>query len=146
MRRPASLPLGSVVVLAAALLVAGCGGGKTVAPLPETVVGPLPKAAAPPKGDPQAGRAVYLSSGCGGCHTFKPAGKNGTIGPDLDNLAADAKKANQGSLDDYTRASIVDPNAYIVPGFQAGVMPGTYGTQLSAREISDLVAFLTQKG
>ena len=47
------------------------------------------------------GAAVFQSAGCGGCHTFTPAGSNGAIGPNLDNVAADAKKAGE------------DPAAYV---------------------------------
>ena len=52
-------------------------------------------------------------------------------GPNLDDLAASAKKANQGSLAQYTLSSIVDPNSYIVPGYPASVMPPTFGQKLS---------------
>ena len=34
-------------------------------------------------GTPQ-GRGLFLSSGCGGCHTLADAGTTGTVGPDLD--------------------------------------------------------------
>ena len=128
------LPLAAV-----ALALAGCGGGKVVAPLPETVIGTVPKA---PSGT-AAGKALYLSNGCGGCHTFKPAASTGKVGPDLDNLAADAKKANRGSLEQYTRESIEDPNAYIVPGYPKGVMPAFKGT-LTDSQINELVSFLTK--
>src|SRR5438094_8853911 len=139
MRRPALLlSAGCVFVLAA------CGGGKTVAPLAKAVEGTLPKPTAV-TGDPAAGKAVFVSQGCGSCHTFTPAGTKGTIGPDLDKLAADAQKANQGLLEDYTKTSITDPNAYVVPGFAQGIMPGTYGQSLKPQQLADLVAFLTQK-
>jgi mono/diheme cytochrome c family protein len=111
-------------------------------PTAQTVVGSLPTAA-PIKGDPAAGKTLFVSSGCGGCHTFKPAGTKGKVGPDLDNLAADAQKANQGPVDQYTFASIKNPSAYVVPGFQNGVMPN-YGTQLTDTQIADITAFLTQ--
>jgi uncharacterized cupredoxin-like copper-binding protein len=35
-------------------------------------------------GDPAAGKAIFLSSGCGSCHTLAAAGSSGTIGPNLD--------------------------------------------------------------
>jgi cytochrome c oxidase subunit 2 len=91
-------------------------------------------------GDP--GAAAFVSGGCGGCHTFKPAGSGGQIGPGLDNLAADAQKAGQ-PLADYVKQSIVDPNAYVVPGFQEGVMPTTFGQSLSNQQIDALVKYLT---
>ena len=38
------------------------------------------------QGDPAAGKTVFASSGCGGCHTLKDAGSTGTVGPNLDQL------------------------------------------------------------
>jgi len=126
-----------------ALVAAGCGSKGVVAPTPQTVVGTLPTAAPVAKGDPAAGKQVYASNGCAGCHTFKAAGSTGKVGPDLDKLAADAQKANQGPLDQYTAESIKNPGSYVVPGFPNGVMP-TFSS-LSDKQLADLVAFLTQK-
>ena len=124
------------------LLLAGCSGGKTVSPAPQTVQGKVPTA---PKvtANPAGGKTVFASQGCGSCHTFKAAGTNGKVGPDLDNLAADAQKAGQ-PLEDYTKTSITDPNGYVVPGFPQGVMPTSYSS-LTDQQLGDLVAFLTQK-
>jgi mono/diheme cytochrome c family protein len=33
-----------------------------------------------------AGKKVFLSAACGGCHTLKDAGSGGNVGPDLDQL------------------------------------------------------------
>jgi mono/diheme cytochrome c family protein len=38
------------------------------------------------KGDPAAGKTVFASAGCGGCHTLKAAGATGNVGPNLDDL------------------------------------------------------------
>jgi mono/diheme cytochrome c family protein len=89
------------------------------------------------------GAAGFTSSGCGSCHTFKPAGSTGQIGPDLDNLAADAKKAGM-PLDEYVKESIVDPDAYIVPGYQKGVMPTNFGDTLTDDAVQALVQYLTR--
>ena len=70
-----------------------------------------------PAGDAAAGKTLFAANGCASCHTFKPAGATGTVGPDLDNLAADAAKANRGSVQQYAAESIKDPGAYVVPGF-----------------------------
>ena len=43
----------------------------------------------------------------------------------------------------YVKESIVDPDAYIVPGYQKGVMPTTFGQSLSAPQIDALVKYLT---
>ena len=75
-------------------------------------------------------------SGCGGCHTFAAAGTTGTTGPDLDEVLAGKDAA-------FVEQSIVQPNAEIAEGYSAGVMPQTYGEQLSPKQVDDLVAFLT---
>lgn len=134
MRRLLALPM-------LALVLAACGGGEVVSPTAERVVGSVPTQTLP-KGDAMKGRELYDKNGCGGCHTFKPASSTGKVGPDLDNLAADAQKANQGSVEAYTAQSITNPDAYVAPGFSAGVMPSF--SQLSQSEVADLVAFLTQ--
>jgi cytochrome c551/c552 len=94
-------------------------------------------------GNAANGKAVFSSAGCSSCHTFTAAGSSGTIGPNLDSLAGNAKKAGQ-PLDTYIHDSIVTPNAFISPGYQANIMPQTFGTSLSASDIADLVAFLSQ--
>jgi cytochrome c551/c552 len=117
----------------------------TTAPAPS----PSPPSSSPspapaPAGDAAAGKTVFAANGCGGCHTYAPAGSSAKIGPDLDHLAADAKTANRGSLDAYVHESIVDPNAYIVPTYSGGLMPQDFGTKLTKTQLADLVAFLTQ--
>ena len=128
-----------------ALLVAGCGSQGVVLPTANGVSGTLtrPTTTALAKGDPAAGKKLFASEGCTGCHTFAPAGSHRKIGPDLDKLAQYAKQANQGPLQQFVETSITTPGAYIQPGFQ-NVMPTTYAN-LPAKQIADLVAFLTQK-
>jgi cytochrome c551/c552 len=90
-------------------------------------------------GNAAAGKALFAKSGCSACHTFKPAGSNGKVGPDLDTLKQAAAKAGQ-PLDKFITTSIEDPNAYIAPGFHPGVMPKL---PLSSAQVADLVAFLS---
>lgn len=94
-------------------------------------------------GNVAAGKTVFASSGCSSCHTFTPAGSNGTIGPNLDTApATDAKAANM-PLAAFIKQSIVDPNAYIAKGFtKPSAMPPDFGTKLSSSQIDDLVAFI----
>jgi mono/diheme cytochrome c family protein len=105
----------------------------TTAPAPA----PAPSGA---KGDAAAGKQLFAAQGCNACHTFKPAGATAKVGPDLDNLAADASKANRGSVEEYASESIKDPTAYTAPGYPSGVMPPF---ELSDKQVADLVAFLT---
>ena len=85
-------------------------------------------------------KALFVSNGCNGCHTFKPAGANGTVGPDLDKLAEEARRAGK-PLDEFIRESIVNPNAYVEPGYAKGIMPGTFGS-LPKAQLDALVQFL----
>ena len=128
--------------LVLAFVLAGCGGVETVSPTAETVVGTVAAEKQQAVGDAKAGATLFTAQGCGGCHTFKPAGTNGTVGPDLDKLAEYAKTANQGSLQDFTHESIANPSAYIEKGYP-NAMPN-FGSTLSAKQIADLVAYLTQ--
>jgi mono/diheme cytochrome c family protein len=96
-------------------------------------------------GDAAAGKAVFASAGCAGCHTFKAAGASGTIGPDLDTApASDAQADGNMSLDDFIKQSITDPDAYIAKGpYNPGTMPSNFGTSLTSKQIDDLVAFIS---
>jgi cytochrome c oxidase subunit 2 len=91
-------------------------------------------------GGGDAGAALFESNGCGSCHTFQPAGATGKVGPSLDGLAGDAEKAGK-PLADYVHESIADPGAYVVPGYQDGVMPSF--DSLSDEQIDALVQYLT---
>jgi cytochrome c2 len=108
---------------------------------------PPPPATKPPAGGGgggalAAGKQAFTSNGCGACHTYAPAGSNGKVGPDLDNLKSYASKAGK-PLQAFTHESIVAPNDYIEPGYPKGVMPSTFGS-LPKSTIDALVAFLTQ--
>ena len=116
----------------------------TQAPATSSAAPTSTAAPAAPQGNPAAGKQLFAANGCSACHTYKPVGATGKVGPDLDNLPADARKANRGSLAAYVAESIKNPGAYVVPGFSNGVMPNF--ASLGDKKISDLVAFLTQKG
>ena len=89
------------------------------------------------------GLAVFQRNGCGSCHTFTPASATGKVGPDLDNLKDEAAKANRGSLDAFIHESIVDPAAYIAPGYP-DAMPHIFGSQIPADQLTQLVQYLSQ--
>jgi mono/diheme cytochrome c family protein len=118
------------------ILTVGCStskpGEKTAAPLPTKVVGTVPKeqkATVPPQykgGDATAGRKVFLSAGCTGCHTLKDAGSNGTVGPNLDQ----AKPPLSLAVQRVTKG--------------AGAMPSFKG-QLSDKQIADVTAYVVTK-
>ena len=89
-----------------------------------------------------AGKALFSSQSCAGCHTFTAAGSSGTVGPNLDNaIAADATAAGM-PLAAFIRESITKPSAYIAKGYSDGIMTPTFGTSLTSTQIDDLVAFI----
>jgi len=88
------------------------------------------------------GLAVFNQFGCGGCHTFEAASSGGQIGPDLDKLKEEASRAKR-PLPAFVRQSIRDPNAYVEPGYTAGVMP-SFAEQIQPDDLDALVKFLAE--
>jgi cytochrome c oxidase subunit II len=83
------------------------------------------------------GKSLFTSLGCGSCHVLQDADSQGQVGPNLDNVLADADE-------EFVRQSIVAPDAEIAEGFQPGVMPKTYGEQLSDQQLDALVEYLVE--
>lgn len=94
--------------------------------------------------------------GCEACHSL-----DGTpgVGPTWQGLYLREERMTNGELvvadEDYIRESILEPNALIVEGYPAGVMPQNYGDRFAAQEadilagegveidiIEDLIAFI----
>ena len=94
--------------------------------------------AQPPR---EAGASVFAENGCGSCHTLSDADSRSAVGPNLDNLATLARRAGR-PLREFTRESIVKPDAYIERGYQ-DVMPKTYA-QLPEDQLDALVAYLVR--
>lgn len=87
-------------------------------------------------GSAENGAQLFTSIGCGSCHTLAAAGTTGTTGPDLEeSLATDDNTAG-------IEVMITEPDAEIVEGYPANVMPQDYGESLSKSEIHELAEFL----
>jgi cytochrome c oxidase subunit 2 len=93
-------------------------------------------------GPSSSGKAVFTANACDTCHTFTPAGANKKIGPDLDNLRQEAQRAGQ-PLEQFIRKSIVDPTAYVEPGYPQGIMPQTFSS-IPKAQLDALVTYLAQ--
>jgi mono/diheme cytochrome c family protein len=87
------------------------------------------------------GAQIFTAAGCGACHTLGKAGSNAEIGPNLDELAAEAGNRTDATPEEYTTESILDPDAFTVPGFQSGVMPA-YEGRLDEKQVQALVKYL----
>jgi mono/diheme cytochrome c family protein len=93
----------------------------------------------------KTGDQIFTAAGCAGCHTFSPAGSNGTIGPNLNQLKTQAGKLVPGkSAEQYIRESLEDPGAYIVKGFPNAMPP--FKGRLTDQQIKAIVDYLLQKG
>jgi len=116
----------------------------------------LDGSAAAAGGNVARGANLFTRLPCASCHDISHPLPGGDICPNLGNIATEAarivrSRQYHGKAKDaagYIRESIIDPNAYIVPGAQyrmpdgGSVMPTTFGETLSASEVDDLVAFL----
>jgi mono/diheme cytochrome c family protein len=97
-----------------------------------TVIGTLPKAAAEPvapasklTGNPAAGKPIFLTAGCKGCHTLADAGATGTVGPNLDQAKPDYKLVTERVT------------------FGKGAMP-SFKSQLKTQQIADVAAYVVK--
>ena len=135
-----------VLLAALVVVVAGCSdslpGAKVVSATPQTVIG----AVSTPwtGGSAASGGAVFTSAGCGACHAYAPAHSVGKIGPDLTTLSTTVKLSGGTTLAEYVYNAIVSPGSLTVPGYQAGIMPASFGQSLKPKQLADLVAFLTK--
>lgn len=144
----------ALVLLAFGLagVAAGCGGSEEATPTPETVAeGTVAETETDGEtqtdggeteteteggetetegetegeGDPEAGKQVFASAGCGSCHVLADANASGTIGPNLD----ESQPSHELVVDRVTNGM--------------GAMPSFEG-QLSEDEIQNVAAYVVQ--
>lgn len=103
-------------------------------------------------GDPARGDALYNGRertqvrsrlGCASCHAggAQAPATEGT-GSRLEAERLTLPQFAGYTVDQYLVESIVNPGAYVVDGYAAGVMPAEYGNQLSIQDIADIIAYL----
>ena len=94
-----------------------------------------------PKGDPDGGKKLFTSQGCIGCHSQEKDKR--LVGPSFYGLwgRAATRKPNMG-VKEYIYESIVAPNAFVVEGYQSGLMTPTFAKTLSSQDMADLLAWL----
>jgi mono/diheme cytochrome c family protein len=114
------------------------------------------QASAPPSGasvDPaliEAGLAVYRAQYCGVCHTLDAAETHGTFGPThngmgqvaVARLADGTYTGSATTPTEYIDESIVDPQAYVVPGYATTSHRMPSYAHLDPQSLEALVAFL----
>jgi mono/diheme cytochrome c family protein len=97
-----------------------------------------------PKGDPESGARLFNTAGCVGCHSQKKGER--MVGPSFYNLwdIAATRVPGMGARE-YLYQSIVDPNAYVVEGYQPGLMQQNYAALLSPQQMADILAWIEER-
>ncbi|MDP3774910.1 MAG: c-type cytochrome [Gemmatimonadales bacterium] len=99
---------------------------------------------APPAGAPAAAtaslepREILAGNACLGCH--KLGSEGGAVGPPFDGMGGRLQP-------DQIRQAILNPGASMTRGYEAmaGVMPATFGQQLTAAQLEAVVSFLSSQ-
>lgn len=103
----------------------------------------------------ERGRALFEGKGaCAGCHARSQG--DVLLGPSLAGIAEIAAERTRAadyhgsarSAEEYLRESVLEPNAYLVPGDRYGAggvsfMPAHFGEALEPGEVDDLVLYLS---
>ncbi len=156
-RSPLPLVLGGCAVLAlcscACLLVAGAADafywfytqrtpGVAQAPAADVIRAELESL---PAGDASGGEQAFTGEGgCSACHSLDSGVR--IVGPSLSGVASRAATLKVDySAEMYLYESLAYPDAYVVEGFQRGLMPAGFKQRLSEHQLADLVAFLMTK-
>ena len=93
---------------------------------------------------------LFVQSGCAVCHTIPGiAPAQGREGPRLVlgingpiRLADPQYRGTATTVREYIQESILNPGAYVVPGYSDRVMPRWYGKRLNALAVDRIAAYL----
>lgn len=116
---------------------ADTGGGAPVSAVPPDLAKEI---AALPKGDAANGKTVFTTQACHTCHVDTPVGPAMPGDPPIGDRAATRKPGYDATA--YIYESITQPSAYVVSGFNDGLMPKNFKQILKPQEIADLIAYL----
>lgn len=96
-------------------------------------------------GNAEDGEQVFNGDGnCSACHATSSEMR--LVGPSLLGIGSRAASNKPGlAAETYLWESIVRPDAYVVDGYPASVMPAGFGQWLSDQQIADLIAYLLTK-
>lgn len=139
----------ALVLVAASLSLVGCAGDDNGddAPTPSETQAATPDSspadgAEDGAGDhdlAQVGEQVAQQSGCGTCH-------GAGIAPAFEGLAGSERTLDDGETviadEAYLRESIVAPDAQVVEGYSADLMPEDFAERLSEEDIDAVIAYI----
>ena len=141
MRKLKTVLLTSVLALAVAALACSFSGAASPEAVANSSADLQTALAALPPGDAARGQQLF-SAGlpCHVCHQDQPIGPKFPGDPPLAIRAATRRPGYSAAL--YLYESIVNPGAFVVAGFEDGLMPKDFGHQLSPQQLADLLAYL----
>lgn len=117
------------ILLAMCLVMIACSGSDK------------PVSVATPTLTPQIaeGRRLF-SQHCASCHAVEPEAV--IVGPSLFDVSRRATdRAPDLTAQQYVELSILQPDAYLVPGFD-NLMPSSFGKSLNGQELDAIVAYV----
>ncbi len=93
---------------------------------------------------------LFIQSGCAACHTIPgilaAKGREGprlVLGKNGPKRLTDPNYLGKATtVHEYIMESILEPGAYVVPGYPDRVMPRWYGKKLSASALDKIVSYL----
>jgi heme/copper-type cytochrome/quinol oxidase subunit 2 len=95
----------------------------------------------------EAGRRLFSADegyNCAQCHQLTDAGVLTVgAGPSLNGVGLRAaERPGYDNAEDYLLTSIINPNAFIVDGYPANIMPANFADQMSPEELDTMAAYL----
>ena len=120
----------SFIVILASFLLGSCGGNAD-------------SASNSTEGGAQLFKQATIDNtpGCKTCHSLEP--DTVIVGPSLAGIASRAGNTVPGLSDEeYLRQSILEPDAYVVEGYPASVMPNVWVEKLNEEQVNSLVDYL----
>ncbi len=144
--------VGMVLLAAGAIfLLLSQGRGRVLVTSPElTALPQIQPASVPLASGDEPIAVLFTQAGCAVCHTIPGIpGAQGKVGPMLvlgstgaQRLADPQYRGNATTPHEYVVESILEPGAYVVPGYPDRAMPRWYGQKLSALAVEKIAAYL----
>jgi hypothetical protein len=98
----------------------------------------------------EATATIFTRAGCPVCHRIPGiAGADGRVGPPLwlgtsgtQRLRDPSYHGTANTVHEYIIESVLEPGAYVAPGYPAQTMPTWYGAKLSALALEKIAVYL----
>lgn len=103
-----------------------------------------------PEGDATRGEQLAVAQGCAGCHISQQIGPPWMSTDSQPGIGTRAEErytqpdytGNAESAQQYLLESIVQPNIFVVEGFQPNIMPQNYGDLITDQQAADIIAYM----